>query len=47
MTLCIFMSASFTAGVIYSDEVKSNISWIFDDDSKYQENDMVKINNRR
>lgn len=47
MTLFIFMSASFTAGVIYSDEVKSNVNWIFDDGSKYQEDNMIKIKNRR
>lgn len=45
--LCVFMSAFFTAGVIYSDAVKSNVSWIFDDGSKYQEDDAVKITNRK
>jgi len=38
------MSVSFVAGIIYCDDVKSNISWIFDDDSKYEENNINKNN---
>lgn len=32
------MSVSFSVGVVYSDKIKSNMSWVFDDkESKYKE----------
>jgi hypothetical protein len=42
--LCLAMSASFVVGILYSEDVKSNISWIFDDGKKYQENYIDKNN---
>jgi hypothetical protein len=36
--MLIMMSVSFSVGVVYSDKIKSNMSWVFDDkESKYKE----------
>lgn len=37
IVILIIMLSSFTAGVIYCDDIKNNFQWILDDKSKYKE----------
>lgn len=37
ITFIIAIMVSFFSGVIYSSDIKDNTKWIFDGDSKYEE----------